>query len=170
MQTKGDFFALHLLSAKTVSMNNKVLFLGLTNLCASRFAEIVFNHIASEHLLRFYGISRGVFLKHRPESIDPRTINALVARGIPITPNFRNPFMLSSKDLSESDYIVSVSVPDAAERLSRTLVGTQKELIEWNFLDVERLAPSQLFPALEAEVYLLARRLQHASMPNPVIA
>jgi hypothetical protein len=39
-----------------------------------------------------------------------------------------------------------------------------KNIIKWNFNNAGSLSPSQLFPALEAEVYLLLRGLQQQQL------
>jgi len=141
-------------------MNNKVLFLGMTNHCASRFAEIMFNHLASEQLLNYYSFSRGIMVQHHQEPIDPKTVTALTARGVLMTGNLRNPEALKTKDIQHCDYIVLISGSELAQRLSRAQGIEDKEIILWDFNDVGSLLPYQLYPALEAEVYLLIRRLQ----------
>jgi protein-tyrosine phosphatase len=141
-------------------MSNRVLFLGVTNHCASRFAEILFNHLACEQLLNFSSFSRGVMIKHEKEPIDPKALNALMARGVPLASNLRLPITLKKRDLQDSDYIILVSSRELATRVKRTNHIKEKKVIEWHFDKVDSLAPSELFPALEAEVYLLARRLQ----------
>lgn len=141
-------------------MSNKVLFLGVTNHCASRFAEIMFNHIASEQLLNCFSVSRGVMTKAHREPIDPRTVSALTVRGVPLSERLRTPRTLRAIDLEASDYIVLISGAELSHRVERTDKLEGKQLIAWDFSNVSSLSPSQLFPALEAEVYLLVRRLQ----------
>ena len=135
-------------------------FLGVTNHCASRFAEILFNHLASEQLLNFSSVSRGVMTKYETDPIDPKALNALMARGIPLSSNLRLPTTLKKSDLQDSDYIILVSSHELAAGIKRTNDIKEKKVIEWHFDKVGSLSPSELFPALEAEVYLLARRLQ----------
>ena len=141
-------------------MNNKVLFLGITNHCASRFAEIMFNHLASEQLLNYYSLSRGIMMQHHQEPIDPKTVTALTARGILMNGHLRYPETLKAKDIQHSDYIVLISGSEVAQRLNRARGIEEKEIILWNFNNVGSLLPHELYPALEAEVYLLIRRLQ----------
>ena len=151
-------------------MNNRVLFLGITNHCASRFAEIMFNHIASEQLLSYYSVSRGVMVKHKNEAIDPRTINALMARGIPLSTNLRTPTALRQCDLNDSEYIILVSGKELAQRINRTEQAKEKTIINWDFDKISLLSPSELYPRLEAEVYLLIRRLQQHQFQNHITA
>lgn len=141
-------------------MNNKVLFLGVTNHCASRFAEIMFNHLAAEQLLNYCSFSRGVLIKHQEDPIDPRTVNALTARGVLMTSNLRAPAFLKSRDLKNSEFIVLISGSELAHRLDRASDMENKQIIIWNFCDASSLPSYELYPALEAEVYLLIRRLQ----------
>lgn len=144
-------------------MITKVLFLGMTNHCASRFAEIMFNHLAGEQLLSFYSFSRGIVVQNQPEPIDPKTVTALTARGVLMTGNLRNPELLKARDIQHSDCIVLISGSELAQRLSHARGIEEKEIILWNFNDVGTLLPHELYPALEAEVYLLIRRLQQMS-------
>lgn len=150
-------------------MNNQVLFLGITNYCASRFAEIIFNQIISEQLLKFQGFSRGVLLKHQESNLDPRCQEALEVRGIPLPGQFRKPLALKSQDLKNAHYIVLVSGEDLSHRIQRSPHLEDKELILWDFKDVACAAPAALFPALEAEVQLLIRRLQYTPSVDPML-
>ena len=141
-------------------MDHHVLFLGLTNHCASRFAEILFNHFASEQLLNFSSISRGVTAAHHNEPIDPRTLNALTARGVLMSGQLRAPKTVKSTDIEHSQYIVLISGDELVHRLGRAKRIEDKQVIIWNFDRVKDLPSHELYPALEAEVYLLVRRLQ----------
>lgn len=150
-------------------MRNQVLFLGITNYCASRFAEILFNQMGSEVLLKFQGISRGVLLKHQETALDPRCLGALAARGIPLPSIFRKPLPLKPQDLQLAEYIVLVNGLDLKHRILRSNEIDEKQLIMWDFHDVGITAPSALFPALEAEVHLLIRRIQHSIVQEHVV-
>jgi protein-tyrosine phosphatase len=144
-------------------MNAKVLFLGMTNHCASRFAEIMFNHLAGEQLLSFYSFSRGIVVQNQPEPINPKTVTALTARGVLMTGNLRNPELLRTRDIQHSDYVVLISGSELAQCISHARGIEDKEIILWDFNNVSTLLPHELYPALEAEVYLLIRRLQQMS-------
>ena len=120
----------------------------------------MFNHLASEQLLNFSSVSRGVMVKHEKDPIDPKALNALMARGVPLSANLRTPMALKKSDLQDSDYIILVASSELAHKISRISNIKEKQVIEWHFDKVNSLSPCELFPALEAEVYLLARRLQ----------
>ena len=149
-------------------MNNQVLFLGITNYCASRFAEILFNQMASEQLLSYQGKSRGVLLTHQEHALDPRCLEALVARGVPLPGEFRKPAALKSSDLQQSAYVILTN-PDLQHRIHRSETIEQQQIIVWDFKDVSSMAPAALFPALEAEVHLLIRRLQQTPFLDPLV-
>ena len=120
----------------------------------------MFNHIASEQLLNYFGISRGIMSKHHADSIDPKTVNALTARGVPLSESLRSPKALKALDFEGTDLIVLISGNELASRIMQSEQMEGKELVVWNFNNAGSLSPSELFPALEAEVYLLVRRLQ----------
>ncbi len=142
------------------SQDHRVLFLGIGNYCASRFAEIIFNQWACDHLHHFQGISRGVFLKNRDQNIDPRCVRALHARGIPLPGNFRPPAAVKTSDFKQNNLIVLVNGSELLHRVLRSESIDPQQLVVWGFNDVGYTSPAALFPALEAEVHLLTRRLQ----------
>ncbi len=150
-------------------MDNQVLFLGITNYCASRFAEIMFNQLVSEQLLKFQGFSRGVLLKHQESNLDIRCQEALEVRGVPLPGQFRKPLALKSQDLKNAQHIVLVNGEDLIHRIQRSPHVEDKELIIWDFKDVACASPAALFPALEAEVQLLIRRLQYTPSIDPIL-
>ncbi len=148
-------------------MKNKILFLGVTNHCASRFAEVIFNHLAGEQLLNYHSCSRGIQIQHQPDPIDPRTTNALIARGVLMTANPRHPQALQPGDLRESDYIVLISGQELSHRLDRARGIEGKQILTWEFNQVDTIPAHALYPALEAEVFLLIRRLHLQQHPYP---
>lgn len=150
-------------------MRNQVLFLGITNYCASRFAEILFNQMGSELLLKYQGFSRGVMLKHQETALDPRCLGALAARGIPLPSTFRKPLPLKPQDLQFAEYVVLVHGPDLQHRVLRSNEIDEKQVIMWDFHDDGQTTPASLFPALEAEVHLLIRRIQHTILQQQMV-
>ena len=143
----------------------KVLFLGVSNYCASRFAEIIFNHLVSEHLLNFKSISRGIRVQPQNQTVDPRTIDALTVRGVLLSNNLRPAKSLNPTDLKQADYIVLISGSELAPRLERAKGIESSQIITWEFNQVETTPSHALYPALEAEVFLLIRWLQHQQYP-----
>ena len=109
-------------------------------------------------------------IKHENQAIDHRTINALMARGIPLSTNLRTPTTLRQSDLKDSEYIILVSGKELAQSVSRAGNLEEKTIINWNFDNIGSLAPYELYPRLEAEVYLLVRRLQQHQFQDHITA
>src|SRR5262249_16549937 len=89
-----------------------VLFLCTGNYYRSRFAEIVFNHLASQFDIDWRAVSRGLALERAVNNVGPisqATLVGLSARGIPAVANVRNPLALSESDLASADHIVAVN-------------------------------------------------------------
>ena len=78
-----------------------VLFLCSGNYYRSRFAEVLFNHLASAEGLPYRADSAGLWRDchtHNVGPISPHTIKGLAERGVPLPAALRKP-----RDVSESD-------------------------------------------------------------------
>jgi protein-tyrosine phosphatase len=88
-----------------------VLFLRTGNYYRSRFAEIIFNHLAHCSRLNWAATSRGLALGRGVDNVGPisrHTRAGLNARGIPLDPPVRYPLPLDGAELSRADHIVAL--------------------------------------------------------------
>ena len=143
-------------------MSSVVLFLCSGNYYRSRFAELLFNHLAAESGLLYRADSAGLWPDCRDHNVGPiatETVRALHARGVPLPSLHREP-----RDVTEADFrdaTVTIAVKEAEHRL---LVASRfpsfLEQVEfWNVHDIDVASPHESIPALERNVRGLIARL-----------
>ena len=88
------------------------LFLCTGNYYRSRFAELLFNHLAKQRGLDWQATSRGLALErgvNNVGSISQHTLAGLAARGITLVGEVRRPRALNESDLASAHHIVAVN-------------------------------------------------------------
>ena len=76
------------------TIRKTILFFCTGNYYRSRFAELLFNHLASQNKLEWIAISRGLALERGAHNIGPiskDTVEALAERGVSLEENLRLP-------------------------------------------------------------------------------
>jgi protein-tyrosine phosphatase len=140
----------------------RVLFLCSGNYYRSRFAELLFNHLASAAGLPYRADSAGLWRDchtHNPGPLSPHTVAALAERGIPLPAVLRPP-----RDVSEADFAGSALTIAVKEAEHRPLVQSRfpawSERVEfWHVDDVGDAPPSVAIPMIEQRVRDLIQRL-----------
>jgi len=87
--------------------SKNVLFLCAGNYYRSRFAELLFNHLAPQHDLDWSATSRGLALElgtHNVGSISQHALAGLFARAIVLGSQVRHPLALNEGNLSNADH------------------------------------------------------------------
>jgi protein-tyrosine phosphatase len=143
-----------------------VLFLCSGNYYRSRFAELLFNHLAASAKLEYRGDSAGLWPNCRAHNVGPislHTVEALRSRGVSLPGSHRAP-----RDVSEADIRAAALTVALKEAEHRPIVARRfpsvLELVEfWHVHDVEDAPPSEAIPLIEANVRALLARLQSAS-------
>ena len=140
----------------------RVLFLCSGNYYRSRFAELLFNHLAEAEGLAYRADSAGLWPEchtHNPGPMSPHTIAALAERGIPLPAVLRAPRDVQRSDVAES--FVTVALKDAEHR--PLVMKSFPELLDrvefWQIDDVGDAPPSVAIPMIERDVRALVRRL-----------
>jgi protein-tyrosine phosphatase len=140
----------------------RVLFLCSGNYYRSRFAELLFNHLAPAASVPYRADSAGLWRDchtHNPGPLSPHTIAALAERGIPLPAVLRPP-----RDVSEADLLGSALTIAVKEAEHRPLVQSRfpnwTERVEfWHVDDVGDAPPSVAIPMIERRVLDLIQRL-----------
>jgi len=151
----------------------RVLFLCSGNYYRSRFAELLFNHLADTVGLPYRADSAGLWPEchtHNPGPISPHTIAALGARGIELPAVLRSPRDVQASDIEGS--ALTVALKEAEHRpLVEKLFPRLLERVEfWHVDDVADAPPSVALPMIERQVSELVQRLRasaHASVQIP---
>jgi low molecular weight protein-tyrosine phosphatase len=139
-----------------------LLFLCTGNYYRSRFAELLFNHLAAQHDGDWHAISRGVGLEfglNNVGQISQETLAGLAARGIQIAPGVRSPLALNESDLRSAHHIVAVNRAEHLPILERTFPRYVKEVEFWNVRDLNFITAHEALAQLERNVLELLSRL-----------
>lgn len=141
-----------------------VLFICTGNYYRSRFAEVLFNHLASQQLADWRADSRGLAPSSRNVGpISVHTITGLERLGITCQES-RLPMSLSDDDLTTAGHIVAVQ-EDEHLPMMRQLFPEWIERTEfWDVADIEFREPADALAELEQDVRKLFSRLLNQSL------
>lgn len=139
----------------------RVLFLCSGNYYRSRFAEILFNHLAQENDIEWTADSRGIIAEssHNPGPIAEVTINGLRARNVPVEAQ-RFPMQLSQVDLTQADRIVALYDREHRFLMQQYFPNWVKQTEFWNVPDMDELNPEKALALIERNVQALVTELQ----------
>lgn len=147
-------------------MTKTVLFICTGNYYRSRFAEILFNHLAALNPIRWQAVSRGFAPSPRNEGpLSVHTVSALRRPEIP----FESPDMprqLSVSDLENAGHIVAVQEAEHLPMMQRLFPEWTERTEFWNVPDIEFREPTEALTELEQDVRRLFRRLNSSSNLN----
>ncbi|MEZ4615739.1 MAG: low molecular weight phosphatase family protein [Caldilineaceae bacterium] len=142
-------------------MTETVLFLCTGNYYRSRFAEHLFNHLASAHNLPWTADSRALAVELGTNNIgpiSPHTLTRLQALSIPLPAELRYPQQVVEADLNAAALTIALDrtehYPYVAERLP-----TWVDRIEyWEVADLHALDAKDALDRIEVAVQALIRR------------
>ena len=146
----------------TTSEPRRILFLCSGNYYRSRFAELLFNHLAGARKLDFLADSAGLRLDCstlNPGPMSRHTMAALAERGVPLPAVLRAPRDVQRADVADS--FLTVAVKEAEHRpLVMQLFPELLDRVEfWHIDDVGDAQPSVAIPMIESQVRALVQRL-----------
>jgi protein-tyrosine phosphatase len=129
-------------------MPSLVLFLCTGNYYRSRFAELLFNHLAAQRGLDYIAISRGLALEigNNVGPISEHARGALAARGIKVAEPCRMPQPLCAKDLHAATRIVALKEAEHRPLMEQRFAEWSGRLTYWTVHDLD-LAPADLATA-----------------------
>jgi protein-tyrosine phosphatase len=139
----------------------QVLFLCSANYYRSRFAEHMFNWLATEAGLAWRADSRGLMVGHWGDigPIARATLEALRERGVAIDRQHRLPISLAASDLDRSDLVVAVKESEHRPLLREHFPDWVDTVEYWHIDDLDCAAPADALPLLEERVRALVDRL-----------
>jgi len=143
-----------------------VLFLCSGNYYRSRFAELLFNHLAAGSGLGYRADSAGLWpdcRNHNVGSIAAETLQALSARGVPLPASHRSPRDVTEDDIRNA--AITIAVKEAEHRLlvASRFPSLLARVEFWNVHDIDVAPPSEAIPGLERHVRGLIARLAEGS-------
>lgn len=140
-----------------------VLFLCTGNYYRSRFAEHLFNHLATEMQLPWRAFSRGLaieLLENDAGPISPHTRQGLAVRKVPLDAQVRSPIAVTEQDLFAAQHIIALKHAEHHALLLRKFPFWVSRVEFWHVHDVDFAAPEQAIPEIEQAVMDLLKRLK----------
>ncbi|WP_309397217.1 low molecular weight phosphatase family protein [Cerasicoccus maritimus] len=134
--------------------SRRVLFICTGNYYRSRFAEGLFNHLASERNLPWWAYSRGLNINWIIDNsqISPFTAQALRERNIDFSHTGSRRMPLSGIDLRSADRIVALKRDEHYPMLVHQFPGWEKRVEYWTVHDVDLATPEMALAEIEGHV------------------
>ena len=142
-------------------MANVVLFLCTGNYYRSRFAEILFNHLAAERGLPWRADSRGLDLKigRNVGPLSVHTRHACRTRRLPLPKPLRMPQALSEEDLRAAKMVIAVKEAEHRRYLQQQFPDWADRVRYWHVHDLDAAGPEQAMAEIESHVHALLEEL-----------
>jgi protein-tyrosine phosphatase len=139
-----------------------MLFLCTGNYYRSRFAELLFNHLAKQLGLDWQATSRGLALErgNNAGSISQHTLAGLAARGIALLGEVRRPHALNESDLASAHHIVAVNRAEHLPILERKFPQCVEQVEFWHVHDCDFATPDDALAQIESSVLGLINRVR----------
>ncbi len=137
----------------------RVLFICTANYYRSRFAEAVFNHLASKRGLQWTAFSRGIMPEEAPPGLSPHAANGL--RLVGVDPKFisKEKSPLCDADFDAADRVVALK-KDEHEPMLKERFGAFVGRVEfWDVGDLPLLSPPEAMLAIKENVEKLLDEL-----------
>jgi protein-tyrosine-phosphatase len=140
-----------------------ILFLCTGNYYRSRYAEELFNHLATRDGLAWSATSLALALERGKDNVGPMarsTIAALAADGIVPAGAQRMPAPCTVDALQAADMVVAVKEAEHRALLTARLPGWQDLVTYWHVHDIDAAHPDVALAELKAHVATLLQSLQ----------
>jgi protein-tyrosine phosphatase len=136
--------------------NHLVLFLCTGNFYRSRFAEIYFNHRATQLELPLRAFSRGIqsAAGRNKGPISVFTINYLRELEIPIPGIDNYPVQLQESDFEQATETVALDETEHRPMILRDFPHRLDQVTFWHFPDIQFEQPTLILPAIKNEIDL----------------
>src|SRR6187402_1987989 len=123
----------------------RVLFLCSGNYYRSRFAELLFNHLAERAGIPHRADSAGLEIECRtrnPGPLSPHTIQGLRERGIPVPSTVRAPRDVSSSDFANATLVIALKDAEHRPLMMKHFPDLCAGVEFWQIDDVADAPPS----------------------------
>ncbi|HVT81674.1 MAG TPA: low molecular weight phosphatase family protein [Phycisphaerae bacterium] len=146
---------------------NRILFLCTGNYYRSRFAEVLFNHLAQEAALNWHADSCGLNVKPvgvvNAGAISIFALAGLERRGIPVGEH-RIPRQVCDADLRQADIIVALKEAEHRKLIESLHPKWAGRVVYWHVHDLDMAHPGEALAELEGLIRGLVQDL--ASRPR----
>jgi protein-tyrosine phosphatase len=143
---------------------NYVLFICTVNYYRSRFAEAVFNQLASREQINWHAFSRGLAIDTAPDDdISISTRDALACRGIPIHQTAARKTSITENDMRKATVRIALKEAEHRPLIQALLPAWDDKIVYWHIHDVDVAPPHKTIPLLEAKVIDLINELKQTT-------
>lgn len=143
-------------------MKSQLLFLCTGNYYRSRFAEILFNHLAANLDLRWRAASRGIAIELGVKNIgpiSPYVLQRLRERRVVMQADIAPPLQLQEHDLRQAGRIIALYEQEHRPLLQERFPTWMESVEFWNVPDVHLVAAQTALAAIEERMQSLITEL-----------
>lgn len=147
--------------------NGYVLFVCTGNYYRSRFAEILFNAIASDYEVSLRSESRGLITRLITEDmgpLSPHAMNGLQNRSVPFKEHMRNPIQIKAADLINAYLVVALDEREHRPMMEDQFPEWADRVSYWNVADIHDASPDNALESLEQNIRALLAQLRPQTM------
>lgn len=149
----------------------RVLFLCTGNIYRSRYAEIVFNHLATQRGLKWRAYSRGlaIELAKGMGNMSRQAMDSLKQLQIPCPEVPRPPLQVRPEDLSSASLIIALKEQEHRPLLAARCPGWEDRVTYWHIHDRDIISAEIALVQIQERVVALIDELspQGDSAPGP---
>ena len=146
-----------------------ILFLCTGNYYRSRYAELLFNELASQSGLNWRAGSAGLLVKEgvNPGPIAAPTLAALAAAGIapPAADIERYPRQVTESELAEADRVIAVKEVEHRPLLTAGYPGWEERVTYWHIHDLDKASAAEALGEIDGLVRALVGELSADNGP-----
>ena len=140
----------------------RLLFLCTANYYRSRFAEVLFNHLAVERQLGWIAESRGlatILGAGNTDAISEHTIEGLRDRNVEIRSNHRPPIQVELRDFESADLVIALDEQEHRPYMQGRFPDWTDRIEYWQVGDLHITTADEALSLAEHEVRSLIERL-----------
>jgi len=147
-------------------VKSQVLFLCTGNYYRSRFAELLFNHLATAQGLAWVADSRGVATELGASNVGPisaYTVARLQAMGVPLPDTIRFPQQVTEADLQAAALTIALDRTEHRPYMIERLPAWADRIDYWDVADLHALTATAALGRIEQAVRALVARCAKGS-------
>jgi low molecular weight protein-tyrosine phosphatase len=148
-------------SEHIVFMNSQLLFLCTGNYYRSRYAELVFNNLASKSGIVWSAFSRGLATEGS-QNIGPiasKVLTRLKEQGIMLESPIRYPLQVVHADLQTARLAIALHEPEHRPLMQQRFPYWVDRITYWHIPDLDQMGSDDAFSAIEKQVTELLQHL-----------
>lgn len=142
--------------------NKQVLFLCTGNYYRSRFAELLFNHLAQQRGIGWRADSRGLarnFGTWNVGPISPHALARIEKCNVTCDRPHRDPMHCHEPDLAAADLVIALKEAEHRPLLRMHFAGWEDRVTYWHIHDVDQAEPDDALAQIEHLVHELVEKL-----------